>query len=275
MTTKLDSYLELPGFNAPALEDVETFHESTKLSKATEPLLARRIMEYLSSERGRLEISRNRRKYTLSPRIALPACSESALPLSECLAKRRSVRRFAKRSLTLQQVSDVLGAARVRQEGVAEAAAGLHIGLRAYPSGGGLYPIETYVALVDVEGVEPCLAHYDPYAHALEVLEPKLDPRRLLDAMGDHEGSVPRAPVVLFACALFERSVVKYGHRGYRFAMLEAGMVTYLYSLMANSIGMGTLNWGGCLDDTLHDLFGLDGVSENIVDTMMLGERAT
>ncbi len=272
MSKILDSYQELPGFKAPALEDVEIFHESTKLTRATEPILARRIVEYLSSERGRLEVSRNRRKYTLARRIALPECSANACALSECLATRRSVRQFRSRALTLEQLSDVVGAARVRQHGVAEARAGLDIGLRAYPSGGGLYPIETYVALVNVEGLEPCLAHYDPHAHELEILNPALEPARLQEAMGDHEGSLPRSPAVLFACALFERSVVKYGHRGYRFAMLEAGMVTYLYSLVATSMGLGTLNWGGCLDDVVHDLFGLDGVSETIVDTLLLGE---
>src|SRR5262249_31941934 len=156
--------------------------------------------------------------------------------------------------------------------GVAEALAGLDIGLRAYPSGGGLYPIETYVALVDVEGLRPCLAHYDPHSHELEILDSALEPQGLLDALGDHSAAMPRAPPVAFACAIFERSVVKYGHRGYRFSMLEAGMLTYLYSLVANSIGLGTLNWGGYLDDAVHDLFDLDGISEAIVDALLLGE---
>jgi SagB-type dehydrogenase family enzyme len=269
--TKLDSYLEPAGFEAPALEHVEIFHESTKLSRTTEAILARRIMEYLSSERGRLEISRNRRRYVLAPKVALPPCSANPAPLAECLANRRSVRRFMDRELTLQQLSNVLGAARVRQKGEAEARAGIDIGLRAYPSGGGLYPIETYVALVDVEGLRPCLAHYDPHAHELQILDSALEPQNLLEALGGHAGSTPRAPAVLFACALFERSVVKYGNRGYRFSMLEAGMLTYLYSLAAVSMGLGTVNWGGFLDDTVHDLFDLDGIGEAVVDTVLLG----
>jgi SagB-type dehydrogenase family enzyme len=137
-----------------------------------------------------------------------------------------------------------------------------------------LYPIETYAALVDVSGLQPCLAHYDPHAHELEILDSALEPQGLFDALGDHSGSVPRAPAVFFACALFERSVVKYGHRGYRFAMLEAGMLTYLYSLAARTMDLGTLNWGGFHDDAVHDLFGLDGVSETVVDALLLGAPA-
>jgi SagB-type dehydrogenase family enzyme len=271
MDESLDRYLQATGFVSSVREDVEVFHESTKLARATEELVARRIMEYLSSERGRLEISRNRRSYPLARRLRLPAANPSAISLSDCLDARRSVRTFAERPLSLARLANVLAGARVRQRGVWEAEVGVDIGLRAYPSGGGLYPIETYVALLRVEGIAPGVAHYDPYAHELQVFEPSLQPDALARALG---GAAPWVPVVLFACALFERSVVKYGRRGYRFAMLEAGMLTYLYALVATASGLGSLHWGGFLDDEVHDLLGLDGIGETIVDCVLIGDRA-
>jgi len=267
----LDSLLEPFGFVSPVREEVETFHESTKIFPARARRFKMETLEYVSSVRGVLEISRNRRRYPLAERVALPDVAASATSLADCLTARHSTRTFRHGDLDITELSQVLGCAKVRRHTTLDAGSELKVGLRAYPSAGGLYPIETYVALRRVRGLPSCIAHYDPYAHELEIVRSPLDLTALANALGGEGVSIPDVPAVIFASALFERTTVKYRERGYRFALLEAGMLTYLYSLGATAIDLDTLHWGGFLDDEVNDLMGLDGVGETAVECLFLG----
>jgi SagB-type dehydrogenase family enzyme len=267
MTTRqfLDRIFVQDEFLEATREQVEVFHETTKLSRSNIELFGARVVEY--SERAMREAARNRRYYPLARRIKLPAANGSARTLETCLEGRRSRRTFTTTPLSLQEVANVLGAARARKTVHGEE--GVTLGLRAYPSAGGLYPIETYVALLGVEGMASCCAHYDPFAHELQIIDEALTAERFLEALG--AGDPPLANMGIFPCALFERSYTKYGERGHRFAMLEAGMLGFVYDLAATDGDLATLHWGGFYDDDIHVLFGLDGVRETVVDCLLIG----
>lgn len=91
------------------------------------------------------------------------------------------------------------------------------------PSGGGLYPLELYLLARRAEGVEPGVYHYAAVAHGLEQLREVLVPRPLSDYlfMGQHYATDAAAVVVI--AAEVEHTLVKYGDRGYRYVLFEAG----------------------------------------------------
>jgi SagB-type dehydrogenase family enzyme len=271
-------YLAPDRFVSPVRDEVETFHGTTKLFRATAGAFFRGSLEYMLDERGRVEMTHNRRRYGLAESVRLPDVTPCDATLDACLASRRSVRAFEDAPIPLAVLSNILGAARVRRHLSIGSDSTASVGMRSYPSAGGLFPIETYAALLNVDGIRPCVAYYDPFAHAIVRVEDLLETRhfnRTLAASDATAASPPSAPVVIFACALFERSAVKYMQRGYRFALLEAGMVTYLYSLAAVANGFGSLHWGGFFDDEINSCFDLDGLNETIVDCLFVGKPAT
>jgi SagB-type dehydrogenase family enzyme len=59
--------------------------------------------------------------------------------------------------------------------------------------------------------------------------------------------------------SVFMRSMCKYGARGYRFALLEAGHQAENICLMAVQLGLGSLCIGGFHDTSVNDILGIDG----------------
>jgi SagB-type dehydrogenase family enzyme len=271
---KLDDFLEPIGFESPELAEIDAFHERTKIYPYQIGALARRLNEYMGSARGHLEATRNFKSYPLSSRLALPPASFSDRTLASTLAERRSIRLFAQRAISLEQLASVLSGARVRGRLQIGETPELAVGLRAYPSGGALYPVETYVITLHVQDIGQRICYYHPHTHALEAVDecPNLDDIRSAFVWGDDY--IENAAALLLYSACFERSVVKYGFRGYRYALMEVGMASFTASLIATNIGLGTLHCASFFDEALSQLLGIDGVHEAIVSAVFVGYEA-
>jgi SagB-type dehydrogenase family enzyme len=72
---------------------------------------------------------------------------------------------------------------------------------------------------------------------------------------------------------MFWRSRFKYGLRGYRFALLEAGHVVQNLVLAATALGLPALPLGGWYDRRVDELVGADGLDEATVYVVLLGGR--
>jgi SagB-type dehydrogenase family enzyme len=72
--------------------------------------------------------------------------------------------------------------------------------------------------------------------------------------------------------ALFGRSTFKYGPRGYRFVLLEAGHVAQNINLTASALKLGSLNLGGFIDRETDAFLHLDGVSHSTVYSIAVGK---
>ena len=70
------------------------------------------------------------------------------------------------------------------------------------------------------------------------------------------------AAVVVVVSFVPGRSLVKYGDRGYRYALLEAGHLVQNLNLAAVALGIGTVNLGGFYDDELAGLLRIDPETE-------------
>jgi SagB-type dehydrogenase family enzyme len=70
---------------------------------------------------------------------------------------------------------------------------------------------------------------------------------------------------------MFWRSRFKYGQRGYRFALLEAGHVVQNAVLAAAALGLAALPVGGFYDRRLDAVVGADGLDEASVYALTIG----
>ena len=126
------------------------------------------------------------------------------------------------------------------------------------PSGGGLYPLELYVLARHVTGLTSGVFHYSAISHAAEPVREFSLPDRFLSELFLGQPYVAAAAAIVVVTAVVERSLWKYGDRGYRYILLEAGHAAQNLNLAATALGLGTFNLGGFFDADLAGLLGLD-----------------
>jgi SagB-type dehydrogenase family enzyme len=157
--------------------------------------------------------------------------TEGTLSLEQALKNRRTVRAFGAAAIDPSQLSQLLWAA---QGITADRGA-----LRAAPSAGALYPMDVYVAVgkKGVNGIEAGVYHYGSRKHRLFAVSGG-DVRKLLARAALSQNWVARAPISLVITAEYRRITGKYGKRGVRYAMIEAGHIGQNVFLQAEALGL-------------------------------------
>jgi SagB-type dehydrogenase family enzyme len=143
---------------------------------------------------------------------------------------------------------------------------------RTAPSGGALYPIEMFLMVLTVEGLAAGIYHYDSPRHILSLVssEAPLNVIQASTALGDLARG---ASCCIALVAVLPRIKVKYGERGYRFALLEAGHIAQNLLLGAEMLDLNAIPLGGYLDDHINDALRLDGCDEVAIYLLLVGRR--
>jgi SagB-type dehydrogenase family enzyme len=244
----------------------ELFHENSKTSRYERGLppqqVARRMQDMWASL-----------LYDQYPEVELPH-TRAPLPISleEALLTRTSARSLAPVRISLAKVATILHSA----YGVTRDNEGTLYPrpFRTVPSAGALYPLEIYFYSSSIEELPAGLYHYNPARGSLRRLREGDLSAEIAAALVDPEMAY-NASVIVFITAVFERATFKYGERGYRFTLLEAGHVAQNVSLAVNGLGLGSLNIGGFFDRELDELLGLDGVTQSTVYLASIGQQLT
>lgn len=203
-----------------------------------------------------------------SPEHELPPAAETAF--ARLTGRRVSCRAFAAKSLSRALLSTVLAVSYgiSRRERIMPA--DLLTLLRPVPSAGGLFPLEIYLITQRIEGLQDGLYHNNVCHHSLETLASTPQFERFRPALFMYE-SVKDANVLLFLSAVFKRTQKKYGARGYRYILLEAGHVGQNLCLLAVEANLGTLCMGGYSDAQLCRLLNLNPHDEGVAYSIALG----
>jgi len=209
------------------------------------------------------------KKYPAARKIMLSKeFPTQSLSIVEILSKRKSIRSFSNRSITLNEFAFLLWAS----TGIQRVEQGYEF--RTVPSAGALYPIETYVLVNRVDSVEKGLYHYNIEEHALEVLTLGDFGDELSDAALGQE-MIAVAPVVFIWSAIFARSKWKYRQRAFRYVYLDAGIIGENLALSATGIGLGSCQIGAFFDDEVNQILGLDGITESALYLSVAGCPST
>jgi SagB-type dehydrogenase family enzyme len=247
------------GDGGVALDDpAEAFHEASRLYPDVAPGRLAALLELGRSPELQQTVARSSRTHEHRAGVELPPAGLGRARLRRVLAARRSRAPAGAAELPRRALGAML-ASGYRATG----------GRRPVPSAGALYPLELYVAALAVEGVPPALYHYHPFAHRLEALA-AVSRAQLAAAFVAPELAAHAAAVVVVT-GMFWRSRVKYGLRGYRFALLEAGHVMQNLVLAASAAGVPALPVGGFYDRRLDDVVGCDGLDEASLYALVLG----
>lgn len=182
--------------------------------------------------------------------VELPEQKEKGeMSVEEAISKRRSRRSFKEDAITLEDVSQILWAA----QGVTDRKRGF----RAAPSAGATYPLEVYLIVGNVKGLEAGLYRYEPQKHGL-VLVKKGDLRREVCAAALGQGMLKDAPATVAIAAVYERTSRRYGRRAVRYVHMEVGHVGENIYLQCEALGLGTCAVGAFHDERLKKVLGID-----------------
>ena len=180
--------------------------------------------------------------------VRLPNPShDGVLSVEKAIYSRRSVRKYADKPLSLDDVGQILWS----MQGVTN-----WVGFRAAPSAGGTYPLEVYLLADDVEGLSRGLYNYRPSDHSL--IHVKSGDALLNAAKSTVQyDMISSAPAALLICANYSRTLEKYGERGVRYVHMEAGHVGQNLYLQAESLGIGTVSVGAFNDEIMKEELGI------------------
>jgi len=169
--------------------------------------------------------------------------------LERTIHQRRTVRSFHSKALTLKQLSQLLWAA----QGITEPG-GFK---RAAPSAGALYPMDIYGAVGKdcIEGLNPGVYLYDPGTHSLSLTH-KGDVRRDIAMASLGQMWMSHAPLTFVITAEYSRITGKYGKRGVRYAMIEAGHIGQNIFLQSQALGLETGIVGAFKDQQVIQVMG-------------------
>ncbi|MFC5775865.1 SagB/ThcOx family dehydrogenase [Ectobacillus antri] len=169
----------------------------------------------------------------------------STMSLVEALQGRESLRTSSEEILTFEKLSYILkysfGLKNITQKN-----------RRYYPSAGARFPLECYILINNCERIEKGIFHYNVLDDTLEILSKGNFREQIEDIFGFEW--IRESQAVIFLAAQLGRTIVKYGERGYRFALIEAGHAMQNFCLLSRSVNLSTTTVGGFADHKVSRL---------------------
>lgn len=197
-------------------------------------------------------------------KIKLPKYSFRGLSVEEAILKRRSVREYSEKPLSISEVSHILFSA----YGITHIVNGFE--LRASPSAGALYPIEIYFAAHNIEGINEGIYHYIPQNHSVEIIKKGNFREEILKACLSQETFLTSSLTIIYT-AVFRRTTSKYGERGYMYIYIEVGHIAQNVALQCVSLGLSSCVVGAFYENKINKIIGVDGKEQSSIYIQTIG----
>ena len=190
----------------------------------------------------------------------------SKIDLETAIGRRRSRRTYRKKALTLEEVSFLLWAT----QGVQGEIIGGHT-YRTVPSAGCRHALETYLAILNVEGIVSGIYRYLPLSHQLPYEFPE---EQLANKIVDAVFGQPypgNAALTFIWTAIPYRMEWRYGLAAHRVIAIDAGHVCQNLYLACEAIGARTCAIGAYDQEAVDRLIRVDGEEEFAVYLASVG----
>ena len=226
------------------------YHENSKISSS----------DLLDLEARIKEAADNPERLRPCPAIQ-PSVPRTQLPrrywpwgIDGLIRRRRTIRHFRRGPINLHAVSRIL----FNASGVTQKSSGsstsLHWPLRTAPSAGAIYPLEIRLAAMKICSLQSGIYQYQPYEHVLELVTSDVSNGELA-AASLHPDLIDQAALAIGIFADWRRMAAKYGDRGYRYVLLEAGHMAHNIILTCSDMKLAAVPVGGFVDDDIHKVF--------------------
>ena len=183
------------------------------------------------------------------------------------IRERRSARVYTGEKMTLDELSFLLWAT----QGVKDIRGNNYATLRTVPCGGARHEFETYLLVINIDGLAPGKYHYLPMEHAIEFLGDVDDIGGAVDSTLCGQKWAATANVIFYWTMVAYRAEWRYGIFAHRIAMIDVGHVGQNLYLGCTALGIGTCGVGAFEDTECNKFFSLDGNEEYVVYTAPVG----
>ena len=181
--------------------------------------------------------------------ITLPKASlKGQVSLEEVVLKRRSTRAFSSRSITRNQLSQLLWACQGITRGY----------YRTVPSAGATYPLDVFLLVGEggVKSLDGGAYRYVPREHSIIHHLPG-DLRKRLCSACLEQHFIRRAPLSFVVCAEYYRTTASYGDRGVRYVHMEVGHLGQNLALQGEALGLCSVMVGAFRDEDVSRVLNL------------------
>lgn len=251
----------------------EIYHENSKLCKHKISRISDSVNLFQQNKSMEFIIANQPRDYKNRPETELPNPSRLNASIGDVIMNRRSGDTFIQDELTLKELSTILHYSAGASADI-ETNNGMSKKLRTYPSAGGLYPIKIFTILpCPVGELQAGLYYYNPEDHSISLIAPLCNNKDVLHDIFIESNPDKIGGAILLLIGNFWRSKVKYGVRGYRYTLLEAGHIAQNVLLASEAAGLSSYPRGDTLDRRVDELCGLDGVDEGVVYAISVGHQ--
>ncbi|MDR1503927.1 MAG: SagB/ThcOx family dehydrogenase [Prevotella sp.] len=252
------------------------FHENSKQDKNTIQNQYRQLGLYSSPyvmERASQAYKAypGTKTYSLQVPTGIPVNMQGK-SLLEILSKRRSGRKFSKYLISINELSILLYYSYGEVIETEIQGQSYTWKYRPIPSAGALYPLELYFYLNN--SILPSgLYHFRPDKSIIELIKEE-------DRMSDLKKIIVAEPYVdisncscvFFVTSVFERTMMKYAERGYRFIVQEVGELNQTISLICEYLNLRSCIIGSFEDYNVDNYLQIDGVFESIQSIVIIGK---
>lgn len=185
----------------------------------------------------------------------------------QAILERKSHRIYSDEKVTLEELSYLL----TMTQRIKEIRGDNYVGLRPVPSAGGRHPYETYLAVLNVEGLGKGIYRYLPLEHKLLLVKEVGDlDDKIVVALNNQKFAAKAAMTFIWAGIPY-RTEWRYGDRAYKIALLDAGHIGQALYLACETIGLGSCAIASYGQDIMDDLIEVDGEDEFTVYTAVVG----
>jgi SagB-type dehydrogenase family enzyme len=206
--------------------------------------------------------------------------SEAISPAARVLRERHSTRIFDdQRPITLGELARFLDStARVQSRWSDKLDLGgdddpvIEYAARPYPSGGGSWELELYLAVDTCEGLTRGFYHYDAGGHVLVPIGVRPHELDALLAGAEFAMGAPAVPQILITIAArFGRTSWKYSSLAYALILKDVGVLMQTLYLMATDMGLGGCAIGSANIELFAKMTGIDFHVEGPVGQFAVG----
>ncbi len=202
----------------------------------------------------------------------LEALKQTDTPFTQVLENRRSIRSYAEKPITDQQLGEFLYRAARVQVSYDDRKGG--VTFRPYPGGGALHPLEIYPVIDRCENLASGLYHYNPLEHQLyKVSERNWHVEALLDMGWQMIAELDRPQILFVIAARFQRVQWKYASITYATILKDLGGLYQTMYLVGEAMGLAPCALGGGHSDLFAQAAQLNYFAETCVGGFVLGSR--
>ena len=185
----------------------------------------------------------------------------------ETINRRRSVRKFSGEKIAFETFSNIIGGAQDTQKVE-------KFVFRTTPSGGGLYPIDTYFYANNINELENGIYLYNPINKSLKLIKKNCQNEVFKILENQTVLDIKNSGGVFFFVYDYTKNYQKYGNLAMALGFIEIGAIAQTIHILSTYYTIGSCDIGGFDKVLCETCLGVDGINKHAVYALAIGGKA-